>query len=359
MDGVRIATWRDVAVELLRRRAGGAPLLPDEALTERGYEHLPDLVRKRIDGLYFLTLGVDHPLQRLYQVYWDVQERETRAVLAELQELSVEAAVIKGLELGARYDRCRPVGLRADVDLLLPVAELWKAKKVLYGRGYVNGVYLPAFRAFGHDDPREVGQFEAVHYELMPFRRAYRVELDEEERELARRFTGYFHIHDDESLAIAEFDVHHGLMEGLDISAMRERLVPSALGIGRALAPADHLWFTLHRYYVEVATGSKRNLRPLAWIAPMVADPQVDWDLVVAHALAQESTAPCFYWLSFFEHIAPGAVPAAVLDRLRAGHLESRRDLGWQLGKLFDTIDGPPSLVLEESLARPVDESGT
>ena len=123
-------------------------------------------------------------------------------------------------------------------------------------------------------------------------------------------------------------------------------MVAGAVGAGRALCPADHLWFLIRRYYFEVAAGAEPKLRVLALIAALVGDPGVDWDLVVHNAIEYDSAAPCLYWLTLFHRLGAPAVSERVLAALRAGFWDSERNWGWQLGRLFGIEEAFPDNLL-------------
>ena len=52
----------------------------------------------------------------------------------------------------------------------------------------------------------------------------------------------------------------------------------------------------------------------------------IDWEVVVANALAVHDAAPCYYWLSFFAGLAPARIPRSVLERLEAATPRSTRN---------------------------------
>lgn len=338
--------WQAVAIELIRRRTGASPRVSTAELAHAGRRHEAVLFRKHLDSLYFVTCEIDHPRQRLYQALWDIQVAEASDVIAELAELEATPIAFKGLEIGTRYDRGRAIGLRGDVDLLMPRDALWTVRHVLSRRGYVQGAYRPETRDWGYMDPIAAAQWEASHYELLPFVKAIPIaKLDDAARAEGKRFNEIC-VHDDVTLALAAFDIHHNVFANFDPSHLMMRSVPGAIGVGRALCVADHLWFTIHRHYTEVAMGIESTLRILAAIAPMVSDPTMDWDILIHNAVEQRSTSACFYWLSFFHKLAPATVPASVLTRLRSRNRATERDWGWQLGRLFEIEEPFPDQLM-------------
>ncbi len=237
--------------------------------------------------------------------------------------------------------------LRDDVDLLIDLSDVWSAKTTLYGLGYVHGVYQPGTRSWVHIDHFKAARHEASAYELVPFIKAFPIDgCDAEMLEEMKRYPNWFCIHDDCVLAFVRFDVHHNILFKLDVAPFVQRSIDSALGIGRALSPADHLWFAIHRYYYEVGIGALTSPRVLALIAPMTNDPAVDWDVLVHNANALNASAPCFYWLTFFSQLGATAIPERVLDQLRATLGRSERNWGWQIGRLFDLEEPFPAALL-------------
>lgn len=339
-------SWQAVAIDLLRHRAGLEPRLSLEELRDAGRHHEAVLTRKRLDSLYFVACGIDHPRQRVYQALWNAQLSECRAVMSELDTLGTKPLLFKGAELGLRYDGERAVGERGDFDVLVPPDTLWKVKHALERRGYFQGNYDSKTREWiGIDHFRQL-RHEANAYELWPYRKAIAVDgLDQEARAAAAQ-NYLFAVHDDVVLAIVKVDVHHNLLFNFDLQTFVARSIPSRLGCGRTLNHADHLWFAIHRYYGEVATAWKRTLRGLAWIAPMVTDPEIDWDQLVRTAIEHKSTSPCFYWLTFFRLIGAHQIPERVLQDLHAHRGTSERSWGWQLERLFEVDEVFPHAVL-------------
>jgi hypothetical protein len=328
--------WQTVAVELLRRRAGGQARILRSDLLGAAAAHERELSRRGIVSLYYILGDIDSPRQRAFQALWDAQARETRLLLQEFKGIGVEPTIIKGLEIGTRYDDGRAVGARGDVDLLVPPQDLFKTKQLLYRLGYTQGSYVAELREWGYPDYFDTIRYESSSYELAGFTKAFRLDdLDEAARAEARTIPG-FCVHDDTTLVFVTFDIHHNLFRNFELRRFMERTVPSALGIGKALSPADHLWFLIHRYYSEASIGLEWSLRSLIAIAPVVRDVDVNWATLVENALEQKAPSPCFYWLTFFRTLGALSVPEETLEQLREGHLRSERNWGWQLERFFE-----------------------
>lgn len=338
--------WQAVAMELLRRLAGAPPVMSNPQLRAAGAAHLAELLDRRIDGLYFVACDPDHPRQRAYQVLRRAQVAETRQVIDELASHGVDAAVIKGIEIGARHPAAMH-GSCEDVDLLIPVQDVWSLEKVLYGRGYGRFIYDDDKRAWKVLEPARVYHFQAVSYELMPFAKGIPVDdLDGAAGEEARLLTSLFRFQGGAVLAMVHFDIHHNILFDFDVAPFLARTVASSLGTGRTLCPADHLWFLIHRHYFEVAAGNNVDVRVLAPIAALVNDPGVDWELVVRNAIDRRAVAPCLYWLTFFHRLGAPAIPERALADLRPHLSHSERNWGWQLGRLFDVEEAFPGNLL-------------
>lgn len=341
-------SWQSVVLELLRRVAGAAPTMTTPQLRHAGRAHEAVLARKDVDGLYFSTCDPDHPLQRLYDVLWRTQLSEARAVLAALEDRGVDVMVFKGVEAGARYRPAHGFYVCTDVDLLVPRAALRIADELLVARGYAQQTYPSAAQGWTDVDPVEAFRFAAAGYELMPFVRRVAVEgVDPACLAVAARVPKMFRVRRDVLDVTVSFDVHHNVLFNFEVAPLRARAVAGALGAGRAFSPADHLWFLIHRYYFEVATGSLSAPRVLAPIAALANDPAVDWAVVTRNAVEQNATAPLLYWLGFLRQLGARRIPDAVLDELRACHADSERNFGWQVGRLFDRVEAFPANVLE------------
>lgn len=339
-------SWQTVAIELLRRRAGAAHRMTTPQLRAAGARCESDLARKRIDSLYFVECDVSHARQRVYEALWEAQAREARAVIDELSALGVTPLLFKGAEIGARYDRGRTVCERGDVDLLVSRDAIWKTKKILYGRGYMPGLYRPDTRECVSVDHFIQTRHELQAYEVVPFRRPVIVEGLDEDALIEARQNKYFRVQEDgAAAAFVKIDVHHNILFNFDCRSFVSRSVRSGFGQGQALCPADHLWFLIHRYYGEAAIGYKRGLRGLVWIASIISDPEVDWDLLVRTAVELRATSPCLYWLTFFRSIGASAVPEDVLLELGRYQARSERNWGWQLERWFEIEEPFPELV--------------
>jgi hypothetical protein len=337
-------------LELLRRLAGAPWTMSDEQLKASGAEIDDELFNAGMDGLYFLMCDSVHPRRRLYQARWQAQQSEARAVIDELHKHGAEAIVLKGAEAGARYAPAQGLYVSGDVDLLVTGSDLWHAERALYTRGYMRARYVDEALSWKEFEPLEAKRFEAVAYELTPFTKKVRVaEADRDCQATVRTIphgASLFEVKDDGLYTAISFDIHHNLLFKFNVAPFLKRTVPSALGCGRTLNPADHLWFLIHRYYYEVAMGGFSELRALVPIAAMVNDRSIDWPLLVRNAVECNTTAPFLYWLTFFHQLGASGIPPEVLATLRSHHARSERDFGWQLARLLGVVESFPRDLL-------------
>jgi hypothetical protein len=206
-------------------------------------------------------------------------------------------------------------------------------------------VYNRDTRQWGYVDHYTVLRHESSSYELVPFVKPVVVDTtDAEMLAEASHTRGPFIVEDGRLLVFVVFDVHHNFLFKFDVAPVFESSVPSALGVGRAPSPADHLWFAIHRYYYEVGMGHIKSPRVLALIAGMVNDPAIDWDRVVSNAIKQNATAPCWYWLTLFRSLGASGIPREAVDQLRAHHAASDRNWGWQIARLFELDESVPDI---------------
>lgn len=356
--GAPAPSWRSHALDLL----AACPRLRDPAargrLTDLPIDTTPsdleELAGVKLDSLYYLARDPDAPRQRLYDAVWRIQREAVREALASFAAAGVATIVFKGAELLERYYRPHGLSLLVDFDVLVARERLVEAQRILFGLGYRPAVYR---RGEGLVD-RDIGAIatiESGHYQLPSFMRVAEPKLDPDlvglARELGETGDGPL-IRDGDRLAVVvECDVHHRVATDVDTAPLFERAVPSALGAGSTLGPADHLWFTLSRLYVEVALHRKRSLRDFAYLLPLVAEGGVDWSVVLeAGAGAETELRPhLYYFLSFVRELLGGGVPAEVLDGLDPTQGSRDHDWGWQLGKLFSTVEPSPLQAIRDA----------
>jgi hypothetical protein len=337
--------WAPLALELLRSCARGMRLPP--ALVEHlrgpaGREHLPALQRRAIDSLVYIGCGLDVPQQRVYDRVWQQQRALLEALVGELTSRGVDALVIKGAEYLARSYRTHALGFMADIDILVPRGAIGVAKQVLYGMGFRQATVDKAKLALVDFDVAVVARTELDHHELAFFSRLDPIALDADEHAFVRGIERQpVFAQPDGGLTWLCVDVHHGVSIDVPSEPLFARAVPSALGVGRALSPADQVWVTLSRYYVEVALDGKRKLRDFAYVLPLLASPfAIDWDVVLEVSRDYGLKATLHYYLAFLQRLG-AHVPKAVIDET-CPDAGVQRDFGWQLTPLFGGTDPFP-----------------
>nr|WBO76199.1 nucleotidyltransferase family protein [Streptomyces sp. SBE_14.2] len=291
---------------------------------------------RNIDSLLALSSGTLDARQRAYDTVWRHQLRALLDVTEALTSRGVRTLTFKGGELLPRHFPGHSVGLMGDGDILVPREQIETAKAVLYGLGFRHAVFDPELGALRDRDLRDVAETELHHYELASFVRTVEV-TDPEVVAVARAHQAHpLYALPDRAVVLTAVDVHHNVALDADVTPLFERAVPSGLGVGETLSPADHVWLNLSRYYNEVAIHGGCSLRPFAYTIPEIADGHVDWDVVerVAHELALGPTLS--YFLRFCDRVAPGRIPPETLAAVHRSCDSRVRDWGWQLAKLFD-----------------------
>ena len=333
--------WAEAALRLLAW-SGERAVLGDDArarLLELAPEALPGLARRNVDSLHYLACEPEAPRQRLYDAVWEVQRAALAGVLAALEADGVPALVFKGAETVPKRYGSRALGFMADVDVLVPRADAARARELLFGLGYTQSAYDAAAGRLVRHDVAAVAEQERSHYELMPFSRldpaaaAVHAELEGWEPLVERH--GERHV-------VVTVDVHHAIATDVPSDELFERAEPSALGRGLTLSPADQLWVLGARYWTEVSQHRKTSLRDLAYLAPLVADPDLDWNVVVDAAARHELRSSLYYAVAFLGTLTGREASADVLEELSPLHGSRYRDCGWQVGKLFGFVEPPP-----------------
>ena len=336
-----------VATQLVRWAAD-----PDEPSSDQAQrlrrsldEDLPWMRTRRLESLAYLALGVDAAPQRLYDAVLQLQRSALRSAVEALIAAEVRPLVFKGAELMASGFGDRSVGSLADCDLIVPRSQIGLTRRVLHRLGYRQARFVVEAGGLQDWDFREIAQMESSHYELAPFARLTPVTLDEGQADVVARaplLTQVFAV-DRGFVANTQIDVHFKPASHIEVDELFDRSEPSALGIGRTLCPTDHLWVILGRAYVESALHGKRSMRDFAYLAPLLASNDIDWDVVLASAERFRLYPALYYYLSFLSETIGGGVPRRVLDALASGITYRTKDFGWQLAHFFEATDPMPS----------------
>lgn len=341
----RLDAWVEPALRLLLSAAdGGSAPARAGSSAPTGHDQLEALRTRRIDSLAYLTGRPDAAWQRLYDKVWETQSQALFEVSTALSEEGVEPLLFKGAELVPRFFRGHAIGLMRDLDFLVARDQLARAKRTLFTLGFRQARFDPETGELTEHDPIEVAEVESNHYELVAFvQPRTRPDLDADEKQLAAQVAAPpLWVHDGRVTVVVEIDLHHQVAVDIPSKGFFSRSIPSAHGFGLAMSDTDHLWVIASRYYVEVAQHGKRKLRDLAYLAPLLARCEIDWDLVLTVCEEYKLHSSLYYHLAFLDALLGGVVPEAYLAKLEPRGDRRLRDWGWQLAPLFDFIDPMP-----------------
>lgn len=329
-----------LAVDLLRW-SGDRSTVPSH---QPGADGMRWLASRKIDSLFHLATGTPGTMQALYDKVWHVQRAEAVRVLAALADAGLAPLVFKGAELLQRAYSPHSINLLADIDLLVDRTEISRAKPVMYALGYRQALYDRESGSLTDRDIADVAAIESTHYELAPFSRLVPIALTEEETAIASELDAHplWATARGEAFVAVEIDMHHAVATDLESGPFFERAVGSSFQGARTFGPADHVWFTATRLYNEVAIHGKVSLRDFAYLAPLLANEEIDWEVVLSAAREHHLHPSLFYYLGFLDFLNPGVVPGDVIAELDPIGTERMRDWGWQLEKLFGVLPAMP-----------------
>lgn len=334
-------------LDLLKRCFRGFKTSKAEAarLAEEGTKYLAALKRHKIDSLLYVGCLLDSPIQRVYDKVWMRQREALLHLLNQLLDKGISPIIFKGAEFLAASYHPHALGLNNDVDILVERPELGTVKKVLHSMDYSQSLFDPNVGELVDRDLQDIAEFERAGYELIPFNRKEEIELEADELAFAQTWQSHpLWVVDDRCFVITTFDPHYGVSYDVPGDEFFSRAVPSAVGAGRAMSLADQLWFTTSRYYNEVALNGKDSLRDFAYIASLIPNDQIDWDVILGAADRYDLRPSLYYYFAFLNRLG-GAIPDEALEELSPGKGSRDRDWGWQLSKLFDLIDPYPLAV--------------
>ncbi|MET9736268.1 nucleotidyltransferase family protein [Streptomyces sp. NPDC006458] len=340
----------EVAIRLLRWCADRAQPLGLDLADLPADDSVRSFLRSRnMDSVLALGSGVVDARQAVYDAVWDCQLTALLEVIEALASSDVRTLTFKGGELLPRYFPGHSIGFTGDTDVLVRRDQIETVKSVMYGLGFRHAFFDTDQGVMKDRDLRDVADIELRHYELAPFVKT--VELtDPVVVEVAEMYNAHpLHHVSGRAVAVIAVDVHHNVASDADPSMLFDRAVPSSLGVGETLSPADHVWLNLSRYYNEVALHGGCSLRPFVYTIPEVAAGTVDWGVVeqVARDLALGPTLS--YFLRFCDQLAPGRIPVPTLQSVHQSTSSRVRDWGWQLAKLFDFQERFPSYAFDPS----------
>jgi Uncharacterised nucleotidyltransferase len=312
---------------------------------------LPTLKRKNLDSLFYIGCGVTSVDQHLYDQVWSAQRATLLSIGRRLADDGVKFYSFKGSESSERWYRSRGLGFFNDIDILVDRADIGYVKSILYQNGF-RQAYLDRSRACLVDrDVAEIASIEGHHYELAPFVKLLPVDLAAGALDQGSDLAGTpLVVVNDRAMVGVEVDIHHGIATDIDVGDLTDDARASATGLGLSFSDSNQVWVLTSRYYTEVALHGKGSLRDFTYILPILAAGEIDWDVILRAARKYELRSSLFYYLSFMSFLAGNPLPEEVgyeLSPLRGPRL---RDWGWQLGKLFESIEVFP---FDDSALRP------
>lgn len=330
-----LSAWAALARDLLA-------LTPDFSSSSLGQPRVLDedilqLRRRRIDSLFYLVGDPNCARQRLYNRLWNLQSRVLKEITSSFERCGIPHLVFKGSEFIARYFENRSIGMLYDVDILIPRNHVGEAKRTLYSVGLRQAVFDTQLNRLVDRDVGEIARLEGNHYELAPFAWLETLSLDDDEFREAQSYNEFpIWCHEGKAFFVVEVDVHHGVAMDLTGEEFFGRAVRSAFASSYTLSPADHLWFTLSRFYVEVGLHNKRSLRDLAYVQAMLKMDRIDWDVVISAANDYQIKPAIFYFLTFLSSLSPDLIDSQILKLVRPLNEPGIRDYGPMLHTLFD-----------------------
>jgi hypothetical protein len=306
--------------------------------------HLAKLKDKRIDSLAYWHFGLDTAEQRLYEKLWKVQLATLREVVAGCVERGITPFLFKGVEFLLSCFEARSVGMLFDVDLLVAREDIEEVKAILHGMGLRQSIFSREQETLVGRDVADTARLESSHYELAPFSQMFHLDLSDDELEVARSWNQHpvYIIGKNQAVAVVEVDIHHRVALDIESKPLFARGTASAMQPAMTLSSGDLIWFTVSRFYTEVALNAKRSLRDFAYVAEFIRTREVDWDVVQGAAIEYDIAPSLFYFLSFVARFDGVHVPDAVLEQLNPIGKGRLRDWGWQLGCLFEFVERYP-----------------
>lgn len=341
-----IPEWSKLALELLRWSMDRAPRMYCETTPSDGA--MQALTMKRIDSLLHLATGLCPEHQGVYDKIWEIQREELLRLFFLTEQKKVSVMLLAGADAIRWYGR--PIGGMADIDLLVHNLDLRVIRRSLERLGYKQARFNRELGRLERWNRKAKAEYERPRSEIAEYVRLISIDLSPEEAAFVRSARMSRPIVDvgGKLMLLMSFDVHFALGSRFPSEKYFATCVPSHFGSGYRLSDVHTLWYTAVKYYEEVIRGERR-LRELAYLAPLVAHAEIDWNQLLQECRDPPTHSCLFYVLALFEHLRPGTVPSDVLTALSRDGQSSLRDNGWQLGKLFDFIEPFPLELLSGS----------
>lgn len=306
------------------------------------------LMDASVDSLHYLLDGAGQSAaQRTYQRMADVQDRCADQVAAQLQAEGITPLIFKGAELRLRVFGGKAVSSSTDVDVLVRPACIERARGVLHGMGFIHARYDPVNGCLVEVSPEKLSSHEKTHRELYPLCRLTQVHLADDEIEFVRgnTLTPLF-VHRGQGVMMEVIDLHRGLFTRMDVGALFDRAVPSVHAGAVTLSLTDHVWTTALRFYLESSSiHNDPKHRDLAYLAALLAEPGIDWDLLVKIISEADLRPAVFYPLRFLAQLRLADVPNWVLDALHVRRGSHVMDFGCRATRMLGLVEGTPAEI--------------
>lgn len=240
---------------------------PQQFLEERLNVDCPSTLLKelrinKIDSLYYLHTKNISFIQSLYNQVLNLQINCLKDLLNELRSKKIRPIVFKGAELAQRYYDGNALSMSNDVDLLFQYHDLYEVKAIMHSLGYRQGNFDKSTCKIKNGNINEIARLEAIHYELVPFKKAIEITISKDQLEFAKSIPEHpIWIVNNKVYVVVEFDIHHQLAADIMAKPFFQRSIPSSFEHADTLNPTDHLWFMTSKLYNEVARANKRSLR--------------------------------------------------------------------------------------------------
>lgn len=302
------------------------------------------LQEKQVDSLYYLTADQASPTQLLYEYFWALQQAELRGVISMLGSLGVEIITLKGVETTKRYMGSKCLGVRSDMDVIIPPDKILECCDGMKSLGYLQSKFDSYTRALVQLSLEEISYCERNSISLSPFGRlvAYPARHQEAFSQSSEKFPARICI-DGIWYACIIVDMSTGLDKNFIGLELESLLIPSAHQGCKTLKPSVHAWYMIAQNYYRYAFASHYKLRPLVDIAQILYS-GIDSPLFMKLCDSTHTHCAAYYYVEFLSRTGLFSFPDMV------EHLDPRRrsrsnDFGWQISKYFNDIDVFPGHI--------------
>lgn len=306
------------------------------------------LVDTSTDSLYYLAGGqIDCGLQPIYQRMADRQAAFTAEIVGVLASSGIVPLVVKGSELRARLFGGRGLSNSTDVDLLVAADAVEPARRALLSHGLAHADLDVTSGCLIHRTTAEVAAHEQRHYELYPLCRVAEFPVTPEEAAIAGEADlEPLFVRGGHGRMLEVIDLHRTLFVNVEAATVISRAVPSVFAGAMTLSPTDHAWTTALRFYLESAsTHDDPKQRDLAYLAALIDEGGIDWELLVDIVGEADLRPALFYTLRLLDRLGVGAVPPFVFNALHVRRGSIFMDFGCRATRALGHVEELPALV--------------